>query len=132
MVKHLKKFASALTLSPLMLLTASRSALAQININIAPPTQFNSLNNITPAGLVSQTINLFLGAAGIVSFVYLLWGGINWVMAGGDKDALDRARKKISNALIGLAITFSSYAFIRIIRILFGIGNIQLTINQIQ
>jgi hypothetical protein len=56
-------------------------------------------------------------------------------MAGGDKDGLDKARKKISQALIGLAIVFSSYALLRIITILFfgqGTSSINLVINQIQ
>ena len=36
----------------------------------------------------------------------LLWGGIGYITAGGDKEATQNASKRISAALIGLAIAF--------------------------
>ena len=76
----------------------------------------NGLRNIQPSGLVSTAINILLGGAGIAAFIYLLWGGFQWITSGGDKEALDKAKKRITHALIGLAVVFSAYALIFIVR----------------
>jgi hypothetical protein len=52
-------------------------------------------------------------------------------MAGGDKDAIEKARKKIVNALIGLAIVFSAYAILFVIRVLFNVNLIQFDLNAL-
>jgi len=43
----------------------------------------------------------------------------------------EKARKKITAALIGLAIVFSAYALLYILRVLFNIDLIQIDIRQI-
>ena len=78
---------------------------AGIPINIVPEagSGYEQLNNIGPASIVRTIITLMLGASGVISFIFLLWGGLQWIMAGGDKDGIDKARKKMSGSLIGLA-----------------------------
>ncbi len=76
-------------------------------------------------------INVLLGFGGVAAFIFLLMGGIQWITAGGDKDAVDKARKKILGALIGLAIVLSSYAILYIMRALFNINLISINISQI-
>ena len=94
-------------------------------------TNFTPLLSYTPAMFVSTVINLMLGIAGVVSFIFLLWGGLQWIMAGGDKEGTEKARKKITSALIGLAIVFSAYALLYILRALFNINLIEVNIAQI-
>jgi hypothetical protein len=79
-------------------------------------------NTLTPSMFVRTAIMTLLGLAGVAAFIYLLWGGIQWITAGGDKDALEKARRKLINALVGLAIVFSSYAILFILRTLFNIN----------
>jgi hypothetical protein len=93
--------------------------------------KYNYLKGLTPAAYVTTTINLLLGLAGVASFIFLLWGGIQWITAGGDKDALDKARKRITQALIGLAIVFSAYAIIYILRVLFNVDVIGFTLGRL-
>jgi hypothetical protein len=97
----------------------------------ATDTRFAGLNNIRPSNFVSAIINIFLGAAGVIAFIFLLWGGLQWILAGGDKEGTEKARKKITSALIGLAIVFSAYALLFIVRALFGIDVISLNLNRI-
>jgi len=47
---------------------------------------------------------------GIAFIIFLIWGGIEWLTAGGDKGKIETAQKMISNALIGLVILIGSYA----------------------
>ena len=105
---------------------------AQQIINLEDPSgPYRNLYPLRPSGYVRTAINLLLGFAGVLAFIYLLWGGIQWITAGGDKDALDKARKRITQALIGLSIVFSAYAILYIIRVLFNIDLIQVVINNI-
>lgn len=59
---------------------------------------------------------------GLAFLIYLLWGGISWITAGGDKNKIDEARQKITQALIGLAILASSYVIILFIEQALGIN----------
>ena len=92
---------------------------------------YGALLNYTPSMFLRTLINVMLGIAGVVSFVFLLWGGLQWILAGGDKEGTEKARKKITSALIGLAIVFSAYALLYILRALFNIDLIQVNIAQI-
>jgi len=110
------------------------AALAQVDpdtVNITPPTEFAGLNNIRPSGVISMIINILLGGAGVIAFIFLLWGGLQWILAGGDKEGTEKARKRITSALIGLAIVFSAYALLYILRALFNIDLIRFNITGI-
>ena len=69
---------------------------------------------------LTNFITLALMAAGVLSFTMLLWGGIGYITAGGDKEATQNAAKKISAALIGLVIAFSVFAIIKLVDTIFG------------
>jgi TRAP-type C4-dicarboxylate transport system permease small subunit len=47
---------------------------------------------------------------GVAFIIFLIWGGIEWLTAAGDKGRVETAQKMITNALIGLAILVGSYA----------------------
>lgn len=64
----------------------------------------------------------------IIFFFMLITGAISWISSGGDKGALETARSKITNALIGLVILFSIYAIVYIIEAFFGITILTLDI----
>ncbi|OGD10146.1 hypothetical protein A2397_03830 [Candidatus Amesbacteria bacterium RIFOXYB1_FULL_44_23] len=83
-------------------------------------TDYDFINDLTPSDYVITAGSVLLGMSGVLGFIFLLWGGVQWIMAGGDKDSVEKARKKITTALIGLAVVFSVYAFMYIIRTLFG------------
>ena len=97
--------------------------------NIA--TRFQPLESYTPSMFLRTLLNVMLGIAGVASFVFLLWGGLQWILAGGDKEGTEKARKKITAALIGLAIVFSAYALLFILRTLFNVDLIQVNIEKI-
>lgn len=66
---------------------------------------------------------------GAAAFLFMLiMGGINYITAGGDKEAVARATKRITNALIGIVILFSIYMIIKILSSLFGINVLNFTI----
>lgn len=52
---------------------------------------------------------------GLAVLIFLISGGIAWLTAGGDKAKVEAARERITNALIGMALIFSSVAIINFI-----------------
>ena len=101
------------------LFTAATSALAQASttITITQPT-----NSITSIGtLVSSGITAVIVIAGLMTFLYLVWGGIEWLTSGGDKSKYEAARDRITAALIGLAIVSAAWAIMQLVSFFFGI-----------
>ena len=92
---------------------------------------YTTIELLRPSWYIRTALNLLLGAAGVASFIFLLTGGIQWIMAGGDKDALDKARKRITQALVGLTIVFASYVILYILRALFNVNLIQFTLTNL-
>lgn len=91
-------------------------------------------------GYSSQTgegfLQSFLPAAigivyviGAIIFVFLLiTGAISWMTSGGDKQAVESARGKITSAIIGLVLLLISFAIIGLIENFFGIQILRLDI----
>lgn len=91
-------------------------------INIAKPTQgFASLGNA-----ISNILTVAFTVAILVVLVMLIWGAFEWITSGGDKDTVAKARGRIINALIGLAVLAIAYALTRVAAQFLGfdIGNI--------
>lgn len=71
---------------------------------------------------IGSAAGLVLIVAGILTFALLVFGGIEWIMAGGDKGKVEAAQKTITTAIIGLAVTASSFAIFRILQYFFGLN----------
>ncbi len=50
---------------------------------------------------------------GLAFLIFFLWGGLEWIMAGGDKQKLESAKNKLTQGLIGLAILAGSLVIIK-------------------
>jgi len=67
----------------------------------------------------------------LVFFFVLLIGAIQWISSGGDKQALEGARGKITNAIIGLVILFALFAIIYIIQNFFHVQILNITLPKL-
>ncbi|MDP2656724.1 MAG: hypothetical protein Q8P11_04130 [bacterium] len=63
-------------------------------------------NLVSVVGLVIKAI---LGLMGIVFLILMIYAGILWMTAAGEKERVEKARDMISTAIIGLLITIGSY-----------------------
>ncbi|MBI2338248.1 hypothetical protein HYU95_03640 [Candidatus Daviesbacteria bacterium] len=102
-MKKLVFLGSAITafLTPVQALAA--------NINIAPPTQ--GFRDIGDA--ISKILSIAFVVALLLVLIMLIWGAFEWIASGGDKEAVGKARGKILNALIGIAILAVAFALFR-------------------
>lgn len=126
----------------LVLLTLQLTALplfAQNNFDftLSQPKGLGAQSNIGPGaqaeGLVQtiilNIITLFFAVGGIGVIIFFIWGAVDWIMSGGDKEKVSNARKKMTNAIIGLVILALSFAIIRVVGAIVGfdpLGNLQL------
>lgn len=83
--------------------------MADITVDIeSKATQISPIQDI---GLfISNIVGVALAIASIATFVWLVWGGVEWLTSGGDKSKLENARTRITNALVGLAIVAIAWA----------------------
>lgn len=95
-------------------------------------SDFKALENLSVGGIISGAINLVLIVVSLVFFFILVTGGLKWVTSGGDEKKVGEARGQITNALIGLAIVFASWAIMKLISTLFGIDIFNLNFQSFQ
>lgn len=94
-------------------LLATASAFAQ-TINLAPPAQ--ALPADTAVTSIPQFIVTFLFVIGIIAaVVFLIYGGIKWILSGGDEKKVEAARNHIIAAVVGLIIIVAAFFIINIV-----------------
>ncbi len=68
-----------------------------------------------------QMVDVFIIFGAIAVFFYFFLGGIEWLTSGGDKVKVETAQKKITGAVVGLAILSVTYVLYKIILRFFGL-----------
>lgn len=69
---------------------------------------------------------------GIVSFFLIfLSGAVSWILSGGDKAHVESAKAKLTNALVGIILLFSSIAIIKLVEYFFGINILTIDIGPL-
>lgn len=64
---------------------------------------------------IGGAIRIFIIVAGIFLLIYMLWGAFDWITSGGEKEKLDKARNKITNAVIGMILVVVALALFSLI-----------------
>ena len=97
--------------------------IAQENkVNLNPPGGFGNIpSDVNLSTIIGSGLQLLLLIAAVFFFVYLIIGGIKWIMSGGDKTKVEAARNQITHALIGLLVVFGSWIVVSLIKTIFGI-----------
>jgi hypothetical protein len=82
----------------------------------------NAANNIglpntaqDPKQAAASIVRYLIGFLGIIAVVVILWGGFQWLTAGGNEDKVGSAKKTIISGLIGLVIIIAAYAIVTIV-----------------
>lgn len=78
---------------------------------------------------IPKLINVGFIIAVIVFIFVLLWGGISWMTAGGDKQKVEDARSKVTNGIVGLFVVFLVFVIIQVVEMLFGIDIMELDLG---
>lgn len=92
----------------------------------------NVICNLTLPGLVKGAIQMILVVSFVLSFAFLVFGGIKWILSGGDKTGTEGAKGTITAALVGLVVVLVSWALLNLVSNLFGLTTDIDTLNQIR
>lgn len=101
-------------------LLAQSSGRININPNPGNVVQLNKVENV--GDLITAAIGVAFLISFLLVFVMLVWGGLQWVTSGGDKDSTQKARDRITAALVGLAIIAAAWALMQLISFFFGVN----------
>ncbi|MBI3559283.1 hypothetical protein HY085_02710 [Candidatus Gottesmanbacteria bacterium] len=98
-------------------------------INLCPPEGQPQPPGCTAAGVgapvdigsvIGSGLNLLMFIAFVAALVFLVVGGIKWILSGGDKEGATKAKETITSALIGLAVVLGAWILINIVLNFFG------------
>jgi len=115
-------------------LLSSVRAFAQEKIEIKAPVIDTGGGKDQPIGFSS--LGTFISSALTLAFIFavlavllmMIWGAFEWITSGGDKEAVGKARGKIINALIGLAVMAVAFALFKVAGQFIGINIADFTI----
>ena len=128
------KYGKALTLTSILILLAlPLVSLAAVGIDdsgaipIPRPAEFGGCGILSiffgcaPAGansasqLILGLISIALSVAGLVAVLFLIVGGFRYIVAAGNEEQVESAKKTITHAIIGLVIIILSFVIVRVI-----------------
>jgi len=78
------------------------------------------------SSLITAMVRISLVAGVLIFFFILIAGAIQWMTAGGDKAAVEAARGKIMNAVVGIVILFVVFVIVQFIGSFFGVEALQI------
>ncbi|MBI4139202.1 hypothetical protein HY479_03570, partial [Candidatus Uhrbacteria bacterium] len=90
-------------------------ASAQIETGLNEVGQTVKLSATDPRVIATNIINVALGLMGIILVVLILYGGFVYMTSGGEAEKVDRAKKIIRNAIIGVILVLSSWGIARFV-----------------
>ena len=79
-------------------------------------------------GIFLQITNTILYAVGIIAVVMLIWGGVRYIISGGDSKKVTDAKNTILYAILGLVVALLSYAIVNFVLNVVGTGDV--TVDQ--
>ncbi len=114
--KNIKLFASTSFLvlvlcSPFFVFTANGSETILNKLEtVGDKGGYETADETTLASTLGLIVNAILSLLGVIFIILIIYGGIKWMMAGGNEEDVKKATTIIKNAIIGLIITVSAYA----------------------
>lgn len=82
--------------------------------------------------LIPNAVGLAFVIGALIFFFIMITAAIQWISSGGDKQSLESARGKLTNALIGVIILFAIFALIKVIQDFFGFSILVLDIGPLK
>ena len=72
--------------------------------------------------IITKLLKYLFPFAGLLLFAYLIIGGFSFLTSGGDPKAMEQAKGKVTNAIVGFLIIFLAYWIVQIFEYIFKIS----------
>lgn len=76
----------------------------------------------TPGAIISAALPLLFSLAGLILFIMLIWGSMEIFLGAASPKSAEQGKKRITSALIGFILLFSSFWIAQIISQIFGLN----------
>ena len=96
-MKNKKRFFSAIVVSSFIFLFVATSAVFAVEA-VGP----ESLEDIT--SVFEKVVNWFQAIVLLLGIMMIVWAGLAWMTAGGEEDALKKARQRLIWGLVGIGV----------------------------
>lgn len=77
--------------------------------HVSLPLGLGTAGSVNIQTIVTFALNLLITVAILLSFFFVLFGGLKWMMSQGDKKQVEEAQKTLTFAIIGLVIVLLSF-----------------------
>lgn len=111
----MKRLAALASTVSYFFFTTAIHAQALSPIQIRPPRTATGQVGYSDFGtFLNAALRLVFIIALVAVLAMLVWGAVQWIFSGGEKEAVAAARGRIINALIGLAILAVAFAIVQV------------------
>jgi hypothetical protein len=102
-------------------------SLLQLSLDIGTAARDGELTGATSTigEVISSLLSGVMVIGALMLLMYLIWGGIEWISAGGDSGKIQKARDKITQSVIGLIVLASSVAIFSLVQQFVGVEALQ-------
>lgn len=92
------------------------------DIDIIGPLQAPKNYDIsTLSGIINIIVSFIYPLATILLFIYLVWGGFDFLLGRGNPEKVKLGQAKITAALVGFILLMASYIIVKLIISVFGL-----------
>lgn len=109
MIKLVKRILAFFAVIVVSLFLIVPSFAASTDLRFEAPGQILSPEEINISNLPSFLITLLFIVGVIIAIVFLIYGGIKWILSGGDSKQVEGARNHIVAAIVGLIIVVAAF-----------------------
>lgn len=107
----------------------------ELDIGTAAGAAAAPADNIPFAGqdigvFIGQVLTFVMTISTLAVLIFLIWGALSWILAGGDKGKIQAARDRITQSIIGLIVLLSVLAVFVLVQNFFGIQVLQLDFTK--
>jgi hypothetical protein len=83
--------------------------------SVATESGYEKVEDSSLALNVARLFEILLSVLGIIFLIITIYAGFRWMTAGGNEEQITASKQLLKNAVIGLAIIFSSLAITRFV-----------------
>ena len=84
----------------------------------------NSPGPISVFTIINRIITAGIGLTGIMALIAFIYGGVLWMISLGDAGKVEKGKKMMIWAVVGLAVVFTSYGVLTLLFRAFGVAGI--------
>ncbi len=122
-LSKIKYFFPAVFLAMPLWVYAQANAVGNGLTNSGLPSLFGTggLNSSTSlSDLIVRIIDILLTFGGVIAVVFVIIGGYQYVVSGGNEETAEKGKKTLINAIIGVIVIVLAYAIINVLVNLVG------------